>query len=68
MVLPTEEDSLIEITWTVSSPSNVIRGGESLGGFAVVLDQADSTYDAGGLWTTCMMGDVARFGALKREK
>ncbi|MEK7348831.1 MAG: hypothetical protein AABZ94_08145 [Candidatus Eisenbacteria bacterium] len=67
-VLPTEEDSLIEITWTTSSPSRVIRGGESLGGFAVVLEQADSTYDVGGMWTTYMMGDSPRFGALRRAK
>ena len=67
-VQPTEEDSLIEIKWTISSASRAIRGGESLGGFAVVLEQADSTYDVGGMWATYMMGDSPRFGALKRAK
>lgn len=67
-VLPTEEDSLIEITWTNSSPTTAIRRGDSLGGFVVVLERADSTYDVGGMWTTYIMGDSPRFGALKRAK
>lgn len=67
-VEPTEEDSLIEITWTISSSSRAIRAGERLGGFAVVLEQADSTYDVGGLWTTYLMGESPRFGALERAR
>ena len=67
-VLPTEEDSLIEITWTISSPNWAIRGGESLRGFSVVLERADSTYDVGGVWTTYVMGASPIFGALERAK
>ena len=67
-VQPTEEDSLIEVTWTISSPRSAIRGGESLGGFSVVLERADSTYDVGGLWTVYVMGDSPRFGALERAE
>jgi hypothetical protein len=46
-VEPTEEDSLVIVKWVLSKHGRAIMGGESAGGFTVVLDQADPAYETG---------------------
>lgn len=67
-VQPTEEESLITVKWERSTQGRAIMGGESLGGFMVVLSRADSTYDRGGMWTAYVTGNPPLYGALQREK
>lgn len=61
---PTEEDSLIYIKWEIAGPGRAIEAGDSLGGFAVVLDKDDPGYGAGGLWTAYVRGETPFWGAL----
>jgi len=64
-IQPTEEESLMAVKWVVSKKGRAIMGGESAGGFAVVLGQADQAYDNGGLWTAYVMGESPFWGALQ---
>lgn len=64
-VEPTEEESLVVVKWVISKQGRAIMGNESAGGFAVVLDHADPAYEAGGLWTTYVMGEGPFWGALQ---
>jgi hypothetical protein len=68
VVQPSKEDSLISVKWEISEKGGVIRGGESAGGFAVLVDGADHAYE-NGVWTVRMgAGDQSAFsGALVRS-
>lgn len=66
-VQPTEEESLIAVEWRLSRQGRAIMSGETLGGFAVVVEHADSTYDRGGMWTAYLMGESPVFGALRAD-
>lgn len=65
VVQPTEEDSLIVVKWQVFGQNRTIMGGESLGGFAVILEKPDQTYDVGGVWTAYVRGASPFFGSLQ---
>ena len=67
-IQPMEEESLITVKWVVTPQGRAIMGGESAGGFVVVIPNADSTYDVGGMWTAYVMGESPRFGTMKRAK
>jgi expansin (peptidoglycan-binding protein) len=67
MVEPTEEDSLIDVKWVIEAQTGGIPGGQTVGGFTVVVAQADSTYDRGGMWTTYMRGESPVWGALQAK-
>ena len=62
---PTEEESLIAVKWVRSRLGRAIMGGESGGGFAVVLDQPDPTYDNGGIWTAYLAGELPLWGSIQ---
>jgi hypothetical protein len=64
-VEPTEEESLVVVKWVASNQGRAIMGGESAGGFAVVLDSADPAYESGGLWTSYMRGEVPFWGTIQ---
>jgi hypothetical protein len=64
-VEPTEEDSLIDVKWVIDGQTGAIPGGRTLEGFAVLVAQADSTYDRGGMWTAYMSGESPVWGALQ---
>jgi flagellar hook capping protein FlgD len=64
-VQPMEEESLITVKWVRTQQGKAIMGGESAGGFTVVVPQADPTYESGGLWTTYMMGEESFWGAIQ---
>jgi hypothetical protein len=64
-VEPTEDDSLTDVKWEISGQTGAIMGGESVGGFAVILAQADPTYDNGSLWTAYVRGDSPLWGSLQ---
>ena len=64
-VQPMEEEAHVAVTWTIDRPGSAIRPGETSGGFAVVVESADSTYDRGGLWTVYASGHGPFFGALQ---
>ncbi len=67
-VQPTEEDSLIAVKWVRTRGGSAIQPGGSLGGFLVVLPEADPAYDRGGLWTVYASGHEPFFGALQQGK
>ena len=67
-VQPMEENPLIAVTWQSSRSGSAIEPGDSLGGFAVVVEQPDSTYDRGGLWTAYASGHEPFFGAIQAGK
>jgi hypothetical protein len=64
-VRPTEEDSLLYIVWEIGEAGSAIPGGDSLGGFTVVLDADDPTYGPGGMWTAYVMGETPYWGAIQ---
>jgi hypothetical protein len=64
---PTEEDSLIYINWEITDPERAIQSGDSLSGYAVIVDREDPAYGAGGLWTAYVRGQTPFWGALQSE-
>ncbi len=64
-VEPTEEDSLTDIKWEISGTTGGIPGAESVGGFAVVVGQAEQAYDTGGLWVAYVRGELPFWGAIQ---
>jgi hypothetical protein len=66
-VVPTEEDSLLYVEWSITEHGRVIQSGDSIAGFAVVLDGDDPAYGAGGLWTARMRGETPLWGALSNK-
>lgn len=64
-VEPTEDDSLTDVKWEIEGQTGAIMGGQSVGGFAVILAQADPTYEGGGIWTAYVRGDPPMWGSLQ---
>jgi hypothetical protein len=67
-VQPMEENPLVAVTWQRTRSDGAIEPGDSLSGFAVVVEQPDSTYDRGGLWTAYASGHEPFFGAIQAGK
>jgi hypothetical protein len=64
-VEPTEEESLVVVKWVTSKQARPVMGGESAGGFAVILGNADPAYEAGGMWTAYLMGEEPFWGTIQ---